>query len=99
MKSAFYLQKKGELLELIEKTLQRLLESEDLIKVNSDWLLNEILRIKKEVETDNFSSKKTSLGVFSLRVTDDLLVCDKDLWASVSKIGEDYRKIQRSLSI
>ncbi len=58
MKSSFYLQKKNELLELIENTLQRLLKSEDLAKINSQWLLDEIYRIKKEVETDSFSSEK-----------------------------------------
>jgi hypothetical protein len=96
MKSSFYLQKKNELLELIENTLQRLLKSEDLAKVNSQWLLDEIYRIKKEVETDSFSSEKTGLGVFSLRVNDDLVSSDQDLWSKIAKIGDEYRKLQRN---
>jgi hypothetical protein len=98
MKSAFYLQKKKELLELIEMTLNGLLASEDLKKVDSGWLLAEILKIKKEVEEDKFSSKDTSLGVFSLKVSDDLIECDYDLWINVGKIGEGYRKLQRNLT-
>jgi len=97
MKNAFYLQKKSELLELIDNTLQKLLVSEDLSKVNGVWLLAEIAKIKKEVETDTFSSAKTDLGVFSLRVGDDLIGCDRDLWLKVGKIGDDYRKLQRNL--
>ena len=97
MKSAFYLQKKNELLELIDNTLQKLLVSEDLSKVNGVWLLAEITKIKKEVETDTFYSAKTDLGAFSLRVGDDLIGCDRDLWLKVGKIEDDYRKLQRNL--
>jgi hypothetical protein len=97
MKNQFYLQKKSELLSLIDSTLNRLLVSDDLKKVDSIWLLGEIAKIKKEVIEDSFSSKKSDIGVFSLKVSDELIECDQSLWSLVSKIGDDYRKIQRNL--
>jgi len=97
VKSSFYLQKKKELLELIEKTLQKLLVSDDLAKVNGQWLLDEMNRIKKEVETDVLSADKTSLGVFSLRVRDDLIDSDQELWLMVGKVSDEYRKLKRNV--
>ncbi len=97
MKNQFYLQKKGELLSLIDSTLNRLLVSEDLKKVDSIWLLGEIAKIKKEVIEDSFSSKKSDIGVFSLKVSDEFIECDQLLWSLVSKIGDEYRKIQRNM--
>lgn|GEM_PF-1822930 len=97
MKNQFYLQKKDELLALIDSTLNSLLESDDLKKVDSRWLLNEIFKIKKEVIKDSYSSKKSDLGVFSLKVSDELIKCDSELWSKIGKIGDDYRKLQRSL--
>jgi hypothetical protein len=97
MKNQFYLQKKDELLSLIDSTLNRLLVSEDLKKVDSIWLLGEIAKIKKEVIEDSFSSKKSDIGFFSLKVSDELIECDQLLWSLVSKIGDEYRKIQRNM--
>lgn len=97
VKNSFYSQKKYELLELIENTLQKLLVSDDLAKVNGQWLLDEMNRIKKEVETDVLSAGKTSLGVFSLRVRDDLIYSDQELWLMVGKVGDEYRKLKRNV--
>ena len=97
MKNQFYLRKKSELLSLIDSTLNRLLTSDDLKKVDSGWLLGEIAKIKNEVITDSFSSKKSDLGVFSLKVSDELIECDRELWSKVGKIGDDYRTLQRNL--
>lgn len=73
------------------------MDSRDLKKVNCNWLLVEIAKIKKNVESDNFTSKKSDIGAFSLRVRDDLIECDDDLWLNFGKIGDDYRNLQRKI--
>lgn len=97
MKSQFYLQKKSDLLALIESTITSLHTSDDFYKVDFAWLLAEINRIKSEVTEDTYSSKKSDLGVFSLKIMDDLIKCDKELWLNVRQIGNDYRKLQKNL--
>jgi hypothetical protein len=67
MKNQFYLQKKDELLSLIDSTLNRLLVSEDLKKVDSIWLLGEIAKIKKEVIEDSFFFKKIRHWFFFIK--------------------------------
>jgi len=50
---------------------------------------------QKIAEISNFSELKKTVGF--LRKEDIAIECDQLLWSLVSKIGDEYRKIQRNV--